>query len=119
MTSQGSQVGTKRALLLTGAGFSRPFGGYLSSQMWALILCQPQIRGSDHLRTAMLRDTNFEQVYGEVVASPKYSREEKHGFTEAVLRAYQQMHDEMSAHDNEWRARPLVRHFIFRFANRE
>lgn len=107
------------ALLLTGAGFSRPFGGYLSSQMWALILCQPQVRSSDRLRKAMLRDTNFEQVYSEVVTSSEYGGEEKHGFTEAVWKAYKQMHEEMCTQSNADRAHSLMSRFVHRFANRE
>ena len=104
--------------MLTGAGFSKPFGGYLSSQMWALILCQRQIRGSDRLRKAMLQNTNFEQVYQEVIVSPKYSREEKHEITEAIWNAYRQMNDEMGAHDNKLRAHAAVSRIVFRFANR-
>jgi hypothetical protein len=119
MTSQGSQVGQRSAILLTGAGFSKPFGGYLSSQMWALILCQPQVRGSDRLRKAMLRDTNFEQVYQEVIASREYGDEEKREFTEAIWKAYKQMDDEMSDHDNGLRAHAAVSRIVFRFANRE
>ena len=32
------------AVLLTGAGFTKTFGGYLASEMWATILNQPEIQ---------------------------------------------------------------------------
>src|SRR5215468_987064 len=84
-----------KALLLTGAGFSRPFGGYLASEMWALIFRQPEVRASESIRQKMLVDMNFESVYGEVVTSAQYNEKEKHDIQEAVWRSYRDMHDEM------------------------
>jgi len=117
MTSQGSQVHPRKALLLTGAGFSRPFGGYLASEMWALIFRQPEVSGSERLRTEMLREMNFERVYEQTTNSTTYSNEEKRGLTEAVWRAYFQMHSEMCVHKNAMAAYEVVRAFVSRFNN--
>jgi hypothetical protein len=66
---------TPKAVVLTGAGFSRPFGGYLAAEMWAAILRQPQVRESPALRERMLKDMNFEAVYEDVMTSaPPKSR---------------------------------------------
>ena len=96
---------SRKAVLLTGAGFSKPFGGYLSSEMWALIFGQPEVRASERLRTAMLRELNFEHVYEHVLTSGTYSHAESGGFTEAVWRAYRQMHEEMCSRGKlvDWR----------------
>jgi hypothetical protein len=36
------------AVLLTGAGFTKTFGGYLASEMWATILNQPEVLQLGH-----------------------------------------------------------------------
>ncbi len=114
MTVQAPQVRPAKAFLLTGAGFSRPFGGYLASEMWALIFRQPEVRASDRLRRKMLGEMNFERVYEDVMTSA-YSEDEKHGLTEAIGRAYRQMHDEMCNENQTAAAHEVVRAFISRF----
>jgi hypothetical protein len=69
--------------LLTGAGFSKPLGGYLASEMWALIFRQPEVRASEHMRKKMLREMNFERVYEEVMTSQDCGVEEKQGLSGA------------------------------------
>jgi SIR2-like domain len=84
-----------KAVLLTGAGFSKPFGGYLAAEVWAAILRQPPIRRSPALRERLLKEMNFEAVYEDVMtAAPP---EEQTALTEAVWHSYLQMHAEMSA----------------------
>ena len=41
------------AVLLTGAGFTKTFGGYLASEMWATILNQPEVQRSPELLKGM------------------------------------------------------------------
>src|SRR5439155_3178486 len=85
-----------KTVLLTGAGFSKPFGGYLASEMWAVIFRQRQIREFPNLRERMLKNLNFEAVYEDVMTSAPAP--EQIAFTEAVWSSYVQMHDEMRIH---------------------
>ena len=85
-----------KALLLTGAGFAKPFGGYLTSEFWALIFRQPEVRKFHRLRTRMLAELNFEVVYDEVMTqTTTYSSDERFGLIEAVWRSYRQMQTEI------------------------
>ena len=112
-------VRPRKALLLTGAGFSRPFGGYLASEMWALVFRQKEVRASETLRKRMLAELNFERVYEEALLSSGVNAEEKQGFTEAVWRAYSQMHTEMSSQQNRAPAYALIRAFVSRFMSQD
>jgi hypothetical protein len=52
-------------LLLTGAGFTKTFGGYLASEMWATILNQPEVQNSPELLKGMrdLENLDYEMYY--------------------------------------------------------
>jgi len=80
-------------VLLTGAGFTKTFGGYLGSEMWAAILNQPEIRDDNDLRGEMLNNAtlNFEEVYHIVQHSQTYTPAQKKALTSAVRRVYQEM----------------------------
>ena len=56
------------AVLLTGAGFTKSFGGYLASEMWAAILNQPEIQNSPALLKRMreLETLDYELLYEEI-----------------------------------------------------
>jgi hypothetical protein len=53
------------AVLLTGAGFTKTFGGYLASEMWATILNQPEVQNSPELLKGMrdLENLDYEMYY--------------------------------------------------------
>ena len=80
-------------ILLTGAGFTKSFGGYLGSELWAAILNQPELQSDMELRKEMFEDKhlNFEVIYYRVQHSTKYSDEQKAALTAAIRRAYSQM----------------------------
>lgn len=82
-----------KTVLLTGAGFSKPFGGYLASEMWSLILNQPEIRASKRLHQFLLEDLNYEMVYDKILASGDIAPEEKQAFTTALMNAYRHLDD--------------------------
>jgi len=79
-------------VLLTGAGFTKPFGGYLASEMWALILNEPEIHTYSRLRNCLLANRNFEVAYDHVLLSNDYGKAEKKAFIDALRRAYQHLH---------------------------
>jgi len=80
-------------VLLTGAGFTKSFGGYLGSEMWAAILNQPEIRDDSKLRECMLNETtlNFEAVYHTVLESSEFTQVQQQLLTSAIRRVYREM----------------------------
>jgi hypothetical protein len=85
-------------VVLVGAGLSRNWGGYLASEMWAAILSQPTIQGTDRLRRLLLRQTNFEVALAEVESDDEgYSPEERAAMRDAVRAAFGE-HDDNLRH---------------------
>lgn len=80
----------KRTILLTGAGFSKPYGGLLADEMWAAILTQPEVRDIPSLRELVLSDQNYESLYERVLGEDAYT-ELRSAFTRALRRAYGRM----------------------------
>lgn len=106
-------------VLLTGAGFTKDFGGYLGDEMWAAILSQKEISRHPKLRQKLLSQLNYEQAYHEVLESKSYSSDEKLAFRVAVETTYQRMHQMVMAvgtHSFFHRAKPLLRGIVLRFA---
>jgi hypothetical protein len=77
------------AILLTGAGFTHNFGGFLARTMWAEI--HNRIQQSNNARLIALLKENFdyEDLYQQVLADESYSAEEKSVFVDAVCKAYE------------------------------
>lgn len=63
----------KNLMLLTGAGFTRNFGGFLAREMWSKIFNNPAVQKNEDARNLLSDDFDFESVYskkmyrGEVV----------------------------------------------------
>lgn len=77
--------------ILTGAGFTRNFGGFLAEEMWAKIFNQPEISGDKDLRVEFIkeRDLNFERVYTNVMSKESEDcAEKKRKFTDAMMNTY-------------------------------
>jgi|GEM_PF-4213484 len=61
-----------KTILLTGAGFTRDFGGYLADEMWSIIFNHPAIQQREALRKFLLDpryDFNFELLYHLVLSN--------------------------------------------------
>ena len=83
----------KKQILLTGAGFSKDFGGYLATQMWSVIFSQPEISRHSDIRDILLDQLDYELAYSKVLHASCFGDEVKADFTKAVERSYQQMHE--------------------------
>lgn len=85
-----------QTILLTGAGFTKSFDGYLASEMWATIFSQSEIQELNNLRKFLLSNFDYEWVYDQVVFSKQpqlnFTDREKLAFIKAVRAAYEQMH---------------------------
>ena len=62
-----SNFAAKRAVLLTGAGFTNTVGAPLAKTMWSWIFHKEEIQKSPHLRELLLGNFNFEDVYHSVL----------------------------------------------------
>ena|SRR2546425_585253 len=87
------------ALLLTGAGFTKSFGGFLSDEMWADIFSRPEVQSCPAVRSAMLNELNYEVVYSEVLE--KYPPDARKALVTATRNAYLHMHSVLCGHPGE------------------
>jgi len=83
-------MGISKCILLTGAGFTHNFGGFLGEEMWAEIFNHPEIQKQSNVRELMLHDHDYESVYNKILwdtntASTKTDRE---AVKNAVYAAY-------------------------------
>lgn len=81
------------AVLLTGAGFTKTFGGYLASEMWATILNQPEVQNSPELLKGMrdLENLDYEKFYEDIQAYG--TEQQKKDLNAAIRSAFKEMDD--------------------------
>jgi hypothetical protein len=53
----------REPILLTGAGFTRNFGGFLANQMWDKIFNREQVQNHPSLVNLLKDNFDFESVY--------------------------------------------------------
>lgn len=105
-------------ILLTGAGFTKTFGGFLGKEMFSEIQGQDEIRRDQVLREQMLDgDLNYETLYDELVESLGLEHERTVAFTNAIRKAYQKMHEIICWQDIDHKhlCTGACQHFIRRF----
>lgn len=83
-------------VLLTGAGFTRNFGGYLATTMWSIIFNRPEIQRRPLLVTLLKSDFNYESAYAEVMYGNQFSDDDKEAMETAVAAAYGQLDQNVS-----------------------
>lgn len=105
-------------VLLTGAGFTKSFGGYLASEMWAIILNQPEVSQDPKLRRELLKKLDYERCYDYILNCSLFMHEEKNAFTVCVEKAYGQLHEIVCSDIIEQisKARTACRSIIAKFA---
>ncbi len=81
------------AVLLTGAGFTKTFGGYLASEMWATILNQPEVQDSPEILKGMrdLENLDYEMFYEDIQANG--TEQQKKDLNAAIRSAFKEMDD--------------------------
>jgi hypothetical protein len=83
----------KNVMLLTGAGFTNNFGGFLAREMWSKIFNNPLIQAQPTLRKLLQEDFDFESVYFNVLSGGRFSPEEKEALKNAIEKAYKDLDD--------------------------
>lgn len=76
-------------ILLTGAGFTHNFGGFLAETMWTEIHNHVQrSKQYNRLIQTLKRQYDYEELYQQIVNGSLYSDDEKTAFIDSVLEAY-------------------------------
>jgi hypothetical protein len=75
-------------VLLTGAGFSRNWGGRLAREMWEEIFSHPAIQKRVLLQTLLLRMPLFEDVLAEATDPKVYDDEDRAAINLATEEAF-------------------------------
>jgi hypothetical protein len=77
-----------KKILLTGAGFTKNFGGFLAREMWSKIFNHPKIQSRQHLRKLLMEDYDYESVYSKVLGGD-YTDDEKNAIDTAIFETYE------------------------------
>ena len=77
-----------RCLLLTGAGLTKNFGGFLASEMWARIYNRAS--SVPKIRSLMLATRSFEDAFFDAQHAD-YSEEVREALSSAIFRAYEDL----------------------------
>lgn len=79
--------------VLTGAGFTKNFGGFDSSEMRHCIQGHPSVKAAPRLKELLDREENFETAYASVIDNPEFTPEEISAFRTALESAYKVMEE--------------------------
>jgi hypothetical protein len=74
--------------LLTGAGFSHDFGGYLAEEMWGEIFNHETVKNQSNLADITSTDFDYESIYYKIHSDSKYNDTEKKAIDDAISQAY-------------------------------
>lgn len=89
-------------VLLTGAGFTYNFGGYLGTHMSSAIFSDPFVQGHSGIKEIFRqKNGNYEAAYSEIVRSNDYSNEEKSNLKNVIIEAYKRMHHRIESLKDE------------------
>jgi hypothetical protein len=83
----------REPVLLTGAGFTRNFGGFLANQMWDKIFNHEQVQHYPSLVNLLKDNFDFESVYNEVIDGNSHSQDSQLALQQAIKSAYDQLDD--------------------------
>lgn len=82
----------RKRILLTGAGFTKNFGGFLAKEMWSKIFNHNLVQGHQNLKNLLWNDWDYESIYHQVL-SGEFSIQEKEDISAAILEAYAGLDD--------------------------
>lgn len=80
-------------ILLTGAGFTNNFKGFLAKDMWSFIFNDKKIKGRPRILEISDSDYDYESIYYKIHNDPKYDSEDKKAINDAIYNAYQKLDD--------------------------
>lgn len=106
---------TANNILLTGAGFTKDFGGFLAEEMWSKIF--NNIKNQPRIKKLCIADYDYESIYYKVISEKgKYENGEKQALRTAIFTAYQELDKSVRTEGSPPANRSEVCEFIKRFA---
>jgi len=76
-------------ILLTGAGFTANFGGFLAKEMWSKIYNNPKLNSAGNVKLELRKNFDFEDVYSKVIdGRPPFQPGEATLLEEVMSEAY-------------------------------
>lgn len=78
-------------MLLTGAGFTKNFGGFLATEMWSQIFNDRRVQTSQKLREVLRRNYDYEAAYSKVIDDSHFSDDEKQTMRDVILDTYMRL----------------------------
>jgi hypothetical protein len=104
--------------ILTGAGWTRNWGGRLAAELWQDLIGHKAIQDNSRLRDLLLDETSFETALGLVQTEP-FTTADRQTFEGALLDAFIAMDREVARHDRDpWINIYKVQELPFRFCGR-
>jgi hypothetical protein len=97
-----------KTVLLTGAGFTYNFGGYLANEMWEKIFNHTQIKKYPKLTHITSTDFDYESIYYKVHGDPQYCAEERKAIDTAVFDAYISLDNQIKQTKYNNNSQPLI-----------
>lgn len=96
---------SSKYILLTGAGFTYNFGGFLSKTMWSEIHNYLQRNNANNKNKRLLDfikyEFDYENFYQQVIYGGEYNKKEKSSCINAVLEAYKLLDNKIIDHNQE------------------
>lgn len=92
-------------VLLTGAGFSYPFGGFLAREFWERLFRTTQVQARPKVRTLLFTECSFETALATVRMDPGFERDDIASLESAVMEVFASMDANISQIDF-WRDQP-------------
>jgi hypothetical protein len=101
--------------ILTGAGWTRNWGGRLAAEIWEDLIGHPAAQNNAPLRGLLLKERSFEAALGEVQGEG-FTAAERQAFEKALLDAFVAMDREIARTDHHpWINIHKVQDLLFRF----
>jgi hypothetical protein len=101
------QIDSHERILLTGAGFTKNFGGPLAKELWGIIYSSPKLDNAPDVRDLLRRDFDFESVYNQVLRGARLPFDDvpewpvqQQALRTAVVEAYAFIDDKIRAFSN-------------------
>ena len=120
MTGIIAKYNINNTILLTGAGFTCNFGGFLAKEMWALIFNHSEVGKYPQLKELLKDDFDYESIYYGVIEGNEFNEDEKKALTDAVFSAYKKLDDKIRKYRSLGKKQPVsinnVSKFIERFS---
>ena len=111
-------LSVSKKVLLTGAGFTKDFGGFLANEMWDFIFNSPSLGKYPEIKDILRHDFSYESVYHKVIASSEYEHDEKDAIIQAVESAYDRLDKSIRGYQTRTKSRIANSTSLTAFINR-